>query len=131
VGAYFGYTILPLAIKVLFGFTPDALNNLVRFDDYLDFVTRTMFFFGLGFELPVFLIALNLIGALSGRGILKPWRIWVFAITLFVAGFSPSPDPLSMIALALPLVGLYFLAGLIALANDRRRAKKALRVISS
>jgi sec-independent protein translocase protein TatC len=131
VGAYFGYTILPLAIKVLFGFTPDALNNLVRFDDYLDFVTRTMFFFGLGFELPVFLIALNLIGALSGRGILKPWRIWVFAITLFVAGFSPSPDPLSMIALALPLVGLYFFAGLIALVNDRRRAKKALRGISS
>jgi sec-independent protein translocase protein TatC len=90
-----------------------------------------MFFFGLGFELPVFLIALNLIGALSGRGILKPWRIWVFAITLFVAGFSPSPDPLSMIALALPLVGLYFFAGLIALVNDRRRAKKALRGISS
>ncbi len=131
VGAYFGYTILPLAIKVLFGFTPDALNNLVKFDDYLDFVTRTMFFFGLGFELPVFLVALNLIGALSGRGILKPWRIWIFAIALFVAGFSPNPDPLSMVLLALPLIGLYFLAGLIALANDRRRAKKALRAISS
>jgi hypothetical protein len=36
-----------------------------------------------------------------------------------------------MILLALTLVGLYFLAGLIALANDRRRAKKALRAISS
>jgi hypothetical protein len=38
VGAYFGYTILPMAIRVLFGFTPDALNNLVKFDDYLDHV---------------------------------------------------------------------------------------------
>jgi sec-independent protein translocase protein TatC len=130
-GAFLGYSILPAAVRILFGFTPEALNNLVKFDDYLDFVTRTMFFFGLGFELPVFLVALNLIGALSGRGILKPWRIWIFAITLFVAGFSPSPDPLSMILLALPLIGLYFLAGLIALANDRRRAKKALRAISS
>jgi sec-independent protein translocase protein TatC len=116
-----------LAIRVLFGFTPDALNNLVKFDDYLDFVTRTIFFFGLGFQLPVFLVALNLIGAISGKGILRPWRIWIFAITLFVAGFTPSPDPLSMIALALPLIALYFLAGLISLANDRRRAKKALR----
>jgi sec-independent protein translocase protein TatC len=116
-----------MAIKVLFGFTPDALNNLVIFDDYLDFVTKVMFFFGLGFELPVFLLALNFGGALSGRGILRPWRFWIFGITLFVAGFSPSPDPLSMIALALPLIGLYFLAGLIALANDRRRAKKANR----
>jgi sec-independent protein translocase protein TatC len=126
-GAYFGYTILPMAIKVLFGFTPDALNNLVIFDDYLDFVTKVMFFFGLGFELPVFLLALNFGGALSGLGILRPWRFWIFGITLFVAGFSPSPDPLSMIALALPLIGLYLLAGLIALANDRRRAKKANR----
>jgi sec-independent protein translocase protein TatC len=127
VGAYFGYTILPLAIRVLFGFTPDALNNLVKFDDYLDFVTRTIFFFGLGFQLPVFLVALNLIGAISGKGILRPWRIWVFAITLFVAGFTPSPDPLTMIALAVPL---YFLAGLISLLNDRRREKKALRADS-
>ena len=130
VGAYLGYTILPLAIRVLFGFTPDALNNLVKFDDYLDFVTRTIFFFGLGFELPVFLVALNLIGAVSGKGILRPWRIWVFIITLFVAGFTPSPDPLSMIALAAPLIALYFLAGLISLANDRRREKKALRADS-
>jgi sec-independent protein translocase protein TatC len=51
-------------------------------------------------------------------------------ITLFVAGFTPSPDPLSMIALALPLIALYFLAGLISLANDRRREKKALRADS-
>ena len=130
VGAYLGYTILPLAIRVLFGFTPDALNNLVKFDDYLDFVTRTIFFFGLGFELPVFLVALNLIGAVSGKGILRPWRIWVFIITLFVAGFTPSPDPLSMIALAAPLIALYFLAGLISLANDRRREKRALRADS-
>jgi sec-independent protein translocase protein TatC len=130
VGAYVGYTILPLAIRVLFGFTPDALNNLVKFDDYLDFVTRTIFFFGLGFQLPVFLVALNLIGALSGKGILRPWRIWVFAITLFVAGFTPSPDPLTMLALAFPLIALYFLAGLISLLNDRRREKKALRADS-
>jgi sec-independent protein translocase protein TatC len=130
VGAYFGYTILPLAIKVLFGFTPDALNNLVKFDDYLDFVTRTIFFFGLGFELPVFLVALNLIGAVSGKGILRPWRIWIFLITLFVAGFTPSPDPLSMIALAVPLILLYFMAGGIALLNDRRRRKKAERADS-
>jgi sec-independent protein translocase protein TatC len=127
IGAYFGYSILPLAIKVLFGFTPDSLNNLVRFDDYLDFVTRTIFFFGLGFELPVFLVALNLIGAISGKGILRPWRIWIFLITLFVAGFTPSPDPFSMIALAVPLILLYFMAGGIALLNDRRRRKKAER----
>jgi sec-independent protein translocase protein TatC len=127
----------PIWLYQLWAFIAPALHKrekknsiLVKFDDYLDFVTRTIFFFGLGFQLPVFLVALNLIGALSGKGILRPWRIWIFAITLFVAGFTPSPDPLSMIALALPLIALYFLAGLISLLNDRRREKKALRADS-
>jgi len=123
-GAYLGYTILPIAVEVLFGFTPDALNNLVKFDDYLDFVMRAILLFGIAFELPVFLITFNLIGFLSGKAILKPWRGWVFGITLFVAGFTPSADPLSMLALAIPLILLYLFSGVFALLNDRRRAKK-------
>ena len=126
-GAFLGYSILPIAIRVLFGFTPESLSNLVRFDDYLDFVMRAILLFGIAFELPVFLITFNLIGFLSGKAILKPWRIWIFAITLFVAGFTPSADPLSMLALALPLIFLYFFSGIFALCNDKRRDKKALQ----
>ena len=124
-GAFLGYTILPIAVEVLFGFTPDALNNLVKFDDYLDFVMRAILLFGIAFELPVFLITFNLIGFLSGKSILKPWRAWVFGITLFVAGFTPSADPLSMLALAVPLIGLYLMSGVFAVFNDRRRARKS------
>ncbi|MSV66476.1 MAG: twin-arginine translocase subunit TatC [Actinobacteria bacterium] len=123
-GTYLGYSILPVAIKVLFGFTPESLTNLVKFDDYLDFVMRAILLFGIAFELPVFLVTFNLIGFLSGVAILRPWRIWVFCIVLFVAGFTPSADPLSMILLAVPLILLYLLSGLFALWNDRRRAKK-------
>jgi sec-independent protein translocase protein TatC len=125
IGAYLGYTILPVAVKVLFGFTPTSLANLVKFDDYLDFVLRVILLFGIAFELPVFLVTFNLIGFLSGVAILKPWRIWVFGICLFVAGFTPSADPLSMLALAIPLIALYLLAGGFALLNDRRRARKS------
>ena len=124
-GAYLGYTILPVAVRVLFGFTPTSLANLVKFDDYLDFVLRVILLFGIAFELPVFLVTFNLIGFLSGKAILKPWRIWVFSICLFVAGFTPSADPLSMLALAVPLILLYLMAGLIALLNDRRRERIA------
>jgi sec-independent protein translocase protein TatC len=85
---------------------------------------RAILLFGIAFELPVFLITFNLIGFLSGKAILKPWRGWVFGITLFVAGFTPSADPLSMLALAIPLILLYLFSGVFALFNDRRRAKK-------
>jgi sec-independent protein translocase protein TatC len=125
-GATLGYFILPVAIKVLFGFTPHSLANLVRFDDYLDFVLRVILLFGLAFELPVFLVALNLVGFISGRAILRPWRIWVFGITLFTAAFTPTGDPLTMTLLALPLCVFYFAAGGIALLVDRRRAKRVL-----
>jgi sec-independent protein translocase protein TatC len=124
-GAALAYYILPIAIKVLFGFTPDSLNNLVRFDDYLSFVLRIILIFGLAFELPVFLVSLNLIGVLSGKAILKPWRFAIFGITIFVAAFSPTADPLSMAALAVPLILFYFGAGGIALLVDKKREKKS------
>lgn len=124
-GAMMGYLILPLAIKVLFGFTPHSLANLVKFDDYLDFVMRIILLFGLAFELPIFLVGLNLIGLLSGKAILRPWRLWVFGITVFVAGFTPTGDPLTMTLLALPLCIFYFAAGGISVLVDRRRARRA------
>lgn len=127
-GAALAYYILPIAIRVLFGFTPDSLNNLVRFDDYLSFVLRIILIFGLAFELPVFLVSLNLIGVLSGRAILKPWRFAIFGITVFVAAFSPTADPLSMAALALPLIVFYFGAGAIALLVDKKRDKKSKQI---
>ena len=123
-GATIGYFILPVAIKVLFGFTPDALMNLVKFDDYLDFVLRMILLFGLAFELPVFLLTFNLIGFLRGATILKAWRFWVFAITLGAAALTPTSDPITMGILAGPLIVLYFMAGLIALLLDRRRDKR-------
>ena len=89
---------------------------------------RAILLFGIAFELPVFLVTFNLIGFLSGVAILRPWRIWVFCIVLFVAGFTPSADPLSMLALAVPLIGLYLLAGGIALLNDLRRARNTKEI---
>ena len=123
-GSALGYSVLPVAVKVLFGFTPTALSNLVKFDDYLDFVLRVILLFGIAFELPVFLISLNIAGVITGKGILKPWRFAVFGIALFVAAFTPTGDPISMALLALPLILFYFGSGAIGLLIDRRRAKK-------
>ena len=124
-GATLGYLILPVAITALFGFTPDAVSNLVRFDDYLNFVLRLILLVGLAFELPIFLLTFNLIGFLRGSTILKPWRAWIFSICLVVAAFSPTADPLSMVLLSAPLILFYFMAGGIALLVDRKRDKKA------
>ena len=126
IGSWLGYSILPIAVRVLLGFTPNSLSNLVRFDDYLNFVLRIILLFGIAFELPVFLVSLNLLGVISGKAILKPWRFAVFGIALFTAAFTPTGDPLTMSVLAVPLIVLYFAAGGISMLNDRRRAKKVV-----
>jgi sec-independent protein translocase protein TatC len=127
-GAYLGYLTLPMAVKTLLGFTPSSLNNLVRFDDYLNFVLKLILVFGGAFELPVLLVALNMAGVLTGKSILKPWRAAIFGIAFFTAAFSPTGDPLTMSILALPLIALYFGAGGLALINDRFKARKERRM---
>lgn len=124
-GSFLAYLILPHAVKILLGFTPDNLGNLIRFDEYLDFVLRLILVFGLAFILPLFLVALNLLGLLAGRSILKPWRIAVFSCFLFTAAFTPTPDPITMTVLAIPLCLIYFAAGVFALGVDRRRSKQS------
>jgi sec-independent protein translocase protein TatC len=123
-GSFIGYRILPLAVKVLLGFTPSNIENLIKFDDYLNFVAQIILVFGIAFELPIFLTALNFAGILSGRAILKPWRFAIFGIMLFAAIFTPTGDPFTMLLLALPLVLLYLLSGGISLLNDRRKSRR-------
>jgi len=125
-GAYLAYLILPHAVDVLLGFTPNNLGNLIRFDEYLDFVLRLILIFGIAFILPLFLVALNLLGVLSGKAILKPWRLAVFLCFVFTATFTPTPDPITMTLLAIPLCLLYFASGIFALLVDKKRNKKDL-----
>jgi len=126
-GAAVAIKILPIAVQMLIGLTPTTLTNLIRFDDYLDFVTRLILLFGFAFELPVILVALNLAGLLAGRTIIGWWRIAVFLIFLFTAAFTPTPDPLTMTLLAIPLCLFFFAAAGIALLVDRRRAKRTAK----
>ena len=69
-----------------------------------------MFIFGVTFEFPVVLVALELARVVTPRQLLQWWRYALIAITIGSAVFTPSGDPLSMLALAVPLTVFYFLA---------------------
>lgn len=120
-GAFFAYKVLPTTAKVLIGFTPNGVNNLLPLDDLLDLVTRMVLVFGLSFELPLLLIMLNLTGILTGKRMLGWWRAMIMGITVFAAIATPSTDPLTMLALAVPIWILYFGAVVFSLLNDRRK----------
>ncbi len=124
IGAYFAYAVLPTSAKVLIEFTPSDVDNLLPLDELLDLVTRMVLVFGLSFELPLLLVMLNFTGVLSGRRMLGWWRAMIMGITLFAAIATPSTDPLTMLMLAGPIWVLYFGAVVVALLNDRRKARR-------
>ena len=79
-------------------------------NQYLTLFLLMMFIFGVTFEFPVILVALEIVGVVTPRQLLKSWRYALIGITIASAVFTPSGDPLSMMALALPLTVFYFLA---------------------
>ncbi|MEU6667699.1 twin-arginine translocase subunit TatC [Streptomyces sp. NPDC046727] len=123
-GGYLAFNVLPTTARVMIDLTPSGAENLLPLDDLLDLVTRMIVVFGLAFEMPLLLVMLNLTGVLSGRRMLGWWRGMVIGITVFAAVATPSPDPMTMLALAAPIWALYFVAVAIALLNDRRRARR-------
>ena len=79
-------------------------------NQYLTLFLLMMFIFGLTFLFPIVLVALELANIVTPSQLLRGWRYAVIAITVASAVFTPSGDPLSMCALAVPLVVFYFLA---------------------
>ena len=127
-GCALGYLTLPRAAHALLSFTPSSATNILPADSYLNFVLKFILAFGLAFLLPVFLVGLNAAGVLPARVMIRGWRPAVFLIFLFAAMMTPSPDPWSMIFLALPMVALFFAAVGIGALLDRRRAKRDVSV---
>ena len=80
--------------------------------------------FGVTFELPLFVVVLNLAGVLTHARIRKWRRTLVFGIFVFAAVATPSQDPFTMLALALPTVVLFEVAEIIAYIHDRRKARR-------
>lgn len=121
-GVGVGYWILPKGLQVLISFTPNNVQNLVDINEYFSFLVRMLLVFGISFEIPLFVVLLNLAGVLRARH-LAQYRPWiVVGVFVFAAVATPSTDPFSMLMLALPMTFLFLVSELIAKIVDRRRA---------
>lgn len=123
-GVATSYYVLPTAIKVLIGFTPEGTQNLNDFDSFFSFITRMLLVFGVAFEIPLFVVLLNLAGVVTGAQ-LGRYRAWIIIGTfVFAAVATPSTDPFAMTFLAVPMVILFGISEMIARLVDRRRARR-------
>jgi sec-independent protein translocase protein TatC len=125
-GVVLGYLLLPKGLQLLLGFAPQDTSNLLTVDLYISFFIRTILVFGVAFLTPVFIVALNFAGILTAKTLQAAWRWIVMAVFLFAAIATPSQDPWTMLALALPMLTLVFIALGICWLNDRRRYRSQM-----
>ncbi|WP_156250564.1 twin-arginine translocase subunit TatC [Pseudactinotalea terrae] len=124
-GALLAWSVLPKALEVLVGsFTPTGTTNILTASIYLKFVMQFVIAFGLAFLMPLVMVALNFMNVVKAGLWLKGWRWAIVGIFTFCAFATPNPEPSAMIFMAMPMVGLYFIAVLICHIHDKRVAKR-------
>ncbi len=123
-GVALAWLVLPNAFIFLTGLNPEEVGSIFDFSLYLSFVTRVALGFGIAFLLPVVMVALNFAGLASGKALLKGWRVAIVASFVFAAIASPTPDIIVMFTLAIPIVGLYWVAVGVSCVNDWRRGRR-------
>jgi sec-independent protein translocase protein TatC len=118
--AYFAMT---KGIRFLLELVPSNVTPIITIDTYLSYALAMLAIFGIAFEVPLVFVLLNLAGVLTHDRFRKMRRVIIFLVFAFAAVFTPSPDPISMLLLAVPCVVLVEAAEIFVWANDRRRAR--------
>ena len=109
-GAAFAfYVVFNYVLDFLFQFNAQmGIDPDPRIGEYLGFVMFLPLGFGIAFQLPLVMLFLHRIGLLSIPMYLSKWRIAIVVICIISMVFTPT-DPISMLLMAMPLIGLYFL----------------------
>jgi sec-independent protein translocase protein TatC len=123
-GVSLAYLVLAKGLNILLTQAGNGVQALLTVNEYLSFVTLMLVAFGAAFELPLLIVMANMAGALSARVLKKSQRIAIFLIFLFAAVATPSTDPFTMCAMAVPMVLLFEGAVVFAVFHDRRKARR-------
>lgn len=131
-GIVVGYFIMPKGYQVMLAFTPDNSHalSLLEANNFLGNEMKLLMVFGAAFLLPVLLVMLNKVGVLKGEQLRKARTPAIFGCFVFGAVATPSTDPFSMTAMALPMALLYYIAEVICRRNDKRRAARGDLVLA-
>ena len=109
-GAVIAILTLPQALKFLVNISGRNIETFFTPSGYLGLVVIMVVAFGVCFEFPVVLVALQMAGVMSSRALLKQWRVAIVVVVVIAAVATPSQDPYSLFAMALPMWVFYFAA---------------------
>ena len=112
-GVVFAYFVmLPAALPFLISFL--GVTTTPRLSNYINFVTNLLFWIGVSFETPLIVFLLAKLKIVNAGMLAHQWRIAIVVIAVMAAVVTPTPDPVNMGLLMLPLFVLYLLSILLA-----------------
>jgi sec-independent protein translocase protein TatC len=124
-GAALAYWTLPKALDWLSSIGGNNITQAYTADKYYQLIAYMMLAFGVCFEFPIILVFLQMAGIVSNEWLRKYRRHAIVVIFIIVAVATPSNDPISLLALSLPLCVFYEIAILIGRIRDRRKRRAA------
>jgi sec-independent protein translocase protein TatC len=117
-GAVFAYTVVVkyglYALLTFGGLVGDIVKPELRLSSSINFVLMMSLLMGAVFELPLVMFALSKVGLVDPQFYTKHWRYSVAGIFVAAAVLTPTPDAFTMIAMALPMLVLYWLGVFLA-----------------
>jgi sec-independent protein translocase protein TatC len=130
-GALVAYLSLLPTLEFLNAVGGSNIKPVYNIGDYLKLVVLMMIIFGAGFEFPVLLVALEMAGIVTPRQLSQSRRWAIVGIVVVSAVITPSSDPVSMLALAVPLYLFYEFAIVFGWLYNRRKRKRAVRAAAA
>jgi len=126
-GAAVAYLTLNPALQFLGSVGAGKITPFYTAQSYVKLIVFMMLAFGAGFEFPVVLVGLEVAGIITPKQLSGWRRPAIVIITIVAAVITPSGDPISMLALAIPMYLFYEASILIGWAFNRRKRKKAAK----
>ncbi|MBI4008026.1 MAG: twin-arginine translocase subunit TatC, partial [Planctomycetes bacterium] len=114
-GGLFGYFVLiPIGLQFLIGMLGPGIEPVITMGQYVSLVFLLILALGIVFQLPLVMFFISKLGICRAEDFVK-WRKYAILVVFIVAAFlTPTPDPFTQLATAIPMLGLYEIGILIA-----------------
>ena len=121
IGLIFAYTVMiPFSLEFFTSVGMTGIDNNFSINYYFNFITWLMIGSGFIFELPVLVFILSVIGLLT-PAFMSHYRRHSAVVILVLSAFITPPDPVSLVLMSIPLLGLYELSiGVSWLVNRKK-----------
>jgi len=117
------YIVFPVMFAFFTATTPEGVAMMTDISQYLDFILKMFFAFGIAFEVPVFTIVLTITGATNADKLAEK-RPYVIVGSFVIGMLLTPPDIVSQTMLAIPVWLLFEIGIIFSRIIGKRKAKK-------